>query len=144
MIVSGTSGITTASVQHALAVVYRHIHCTAELTWMTERDVRSYFTIFLMQFLPGASMQDWVEWEQQFMQDSPWSQSRPISIDMLKQFLMSRITEASVKDIGSFASGTANTFQVSVEQRSDFFKLVCDTQSAMQFLESYAPVEHVG
>ena len=78
------------------------------------------------------------------MQDSPWAQSRPISIDMLKQFLMSRITEASVKDIGSFASGTANTFQVSVEQRSDFFKLVCDTQSAMQFLESYAPVEHVG
>ena len=142
VILSGTSAITTESVQRTLAAVYRRIHCTAELTWMTQRDVRSYFKNFLLHFLPGASLQDWIEWEKQFMQDSPWAESRPISIDMLKQFLMSRITDASVKDIGNFASSTANTFQVSVEQRSSFFRLICDTQRATQFLDAYAPVEH--
>ena len=76
------------------------------------------------------------------MEDSPLANSRQLSIDMLKQFLMSRITDASVKDIGNFASSTANAFQVSVEQRSSFFRLICDTQRATQFLDAYAPVVH--
>ena len=56
---------------------------------------------------------------------------------------MSRITEANVNDIGTFPSGTVATFRVPVGQREAFFELICDTESAMQFLESYAPVEHV-
>ena len=141
VIVSGTSDMRSASMSQALNAVYRRINCTAELTWMTQCDVRLYFRHFLLRFLPRASPEVWTEWENKFMEDSPLANSRQLSIDMLKQFLMSRITEASVRGIGNFAFGTANTFQVSVERQNDFFELICDTQSGVRFLDAYAPGE---
>ena len=143
MIVSGTSEITSEKMQRALSAVYRRIHCNAELTWMNERDVRLYFRNFLLKFLDGATPTDWDSWEDEFVRDSPWINSRPITIDMMKQFLMSRITESSVRGIGKFASGTLKNFHVPSERRNEFLDLIFDSQSAISFLDAYAPVVQI-
>ena len=72
-----------------------------------------------------------------------WSESRAISIDMLKQFFMSRITDASVSGYGESASGTAvsDAFRVVPECRPRFFESICDRDRAAAFLEAYALVE---
>ena len=60
---------------------------------------------------------------------------------MLKQYLMSRITEASVRGIGEFREGIVDAFRVSVDRQAEFFAVVCDVQSAESFLDAYAPVD---
>ena len=144
VIVSGTSEMRSESLRRALPAVYRRIHCAAELTWMAESDVRLYLKHFLLRFLPDASPEDWHRWEKQFLHDSPWVGSRPISIDALKQFLMSRITEASVMHIGHFGAGSAaaDTFQVPLERRADFLEMICDSEHAVKFLDAYEPLAH--
>ena len=144
MIVCGTTELTSepSTNQAKLTAVYRRIVCKAELTWLTTSDKRLYFRNFLRRFLPEASSADWEIWEDQFLQSSsPWL-SRNISIDMLKQFLMSQITEASVHGIGT--SGSAKDFRVPAESRNAFFRLICDSQCATMFLDAYASVAPAG
>ena len=144
IIVSGTSEITSANLKQKLPAVYRRIHCTAELSWLTKDDIRTYFRKFLLQFLPCVSKEDWEMWQTKFVSVSPWSADRHISIDMLQQYLMSSITDANVSGIVQNASGSAasQSFQIPTERQCVFFDHVCDSTKALQFLNAYAPVEH--
>ena len=100
---------------------------------------------FLLPFLPGISEQDWEIWATFFVLDSPWSEVRPISVDMLQQYLMSRITDAVVKKIGDVAGGptASESFQVPTTRQNEFFKLICDSKKATEFLDGYARVDQV-
>ena len=140
MIVTGTTEITAERAKQALPAVYRRIHCTSELTWMAVSDVRSYFLNFFEGFLGGVPHNEWEKWAGEFLCNSPWAGSRSISIDMLNQFFMMQITTAIVEEC---ACKTANSVQVPDDRRVDFFKLICDSQSAESFLNEYAPVESV-
>ena len=137
VIVTGTTELANERFQQALPAVYRRIHCTAKLTWMSEDEVRSYFKHFLQRFLDKRTSIDWKNWAAEFMKNSPWVSSRDVSIDMLQQFLMSKITHAVASN---FAYETENTVQVFDDRRDDFFELICDSPSANKFLLDYAPV----
>ena len=139
MIVTGTSQITRGDVQRRLPAVYRRIHCTAELTWMTGTDIRLYFKNFLLRFVPNLPLCHWEHWEEQFVGGPILSPPRRVSIDMLKQFFMSRITDASVRGMGEFVS---DAFQVFEQYYDQFFELICESDSLAAFLEAYAPVDH--
>ena len=145
VILSGTPDIASEDVQEKLAAVYRRINAKAELSWLTKNEVRMYFINFLLPFLPGISAQDWEMWATFFVLDSPWSEVRPISIDMLQQYLMSRITDAVVKKIGNVAGGltASESFQVPTTRQNEFFKLICDSKKATEFLDGYARVDQV-
>ena len=140
MIVSGTSEIGTAKWHTKLAAVRRRIHCEAQLTWMTEQDVRLYFRKFLLRFVPGACAEDWDRWENELLQGEPWGGQKQLSIDILKQFIMAQITEASVQGIGEFDTSIENIFQVQPERRADFFELICHKENALRFLNTYTPI----
>ena len=81
--------------------------------------------------------------------DSPWA-SRPVSVDMLKQFLTRQVTEAAVRGLGietdrSTLSGAGDVvvvpaFRVARGQQEAFRDLACDYESAARFLADYAPV----
>ena len=137
VIVSGTTELASESFQQALPAVYRRIHCTAKLTWMSEDDVRLYFKHFLQRFLDKRTSIEWNNWADEFMKDSPWASSMDVSIDMLQQFLMSQITTAVAS---KYAYETENTVQVLDDRRDEFFKLICDSPSAKKILLDYAPV----
>lgn len=145
VILTGTGGIAADYVKRKLPAVFRRIDCIVELTWMSIDDIGVYFKQFLVCFIPGCSVAEWLRCEELFLAGACWSgRSRPVSIDMLKQFLMHQITESSCRghgvlvDVG--ASSDSAVFQVIPEHRSSFFELVCDAQAAQSFLNCYAPV----
>ena len=101
---------------------------------MSEDDMRSYLRHFLAGFVVGASDDDWQRCEDKILkQGSPWSGTLPISIDMLKQFLMHQITEASCKEMGSYTSATTPTFVIHGERRAELFQSICGLDSAITF-----------
>ena len=140
IIVSGT-GDTDETARVNLPAVYRRIHRSVCLTWMEQIDIRPLFKNFLHSFVPDVSETDWVLYQNKILANSPWAGSRPISVDMLKQYLMSRITEASVRGIGEFKEGIVDAFRVSADRQTEFFAIVCDVHSAKSFLDAYAPVD---
>ena len=48
------------------------------------------------------------------LREEPWAGDRPISIDMLQQYFMASITEASLRGIGKFIDDRSASFQVPV------------------------------
>ena len=140
IIVSGTEDMEEMA-RVALSAVYRRMHLSVRLTWMGQVDIRLFFKHFLLSFVSDVSEHEWVLYENKFLEDSPWAGSRVISVDMLKQYLMSRITEAKVRGIGEFREGIVDAFLVSVDRQTEFFAIVCDVQSAESFLDAYAPVD---
>merc|ERR1711862_280487 len=94
--------------------------------------------------------EEWRQWENSFVGDgvadgSPWI-TRPISLDMLKQFLMRQVTEAAVAGFGippvrkRKVGSEERVFQVMPSARMSFHDLVCDRVAAEEFLALYAPV----
>jgi hypothetical protein len=146
VILTGTAQIASDDVKRKLLAVYRRIHCSGELWWMSVDDIGKYFTHFLLPFVPDCSTEEWAHRKQDFLRCKSWSEqgSRRISIDMLKQFLMSRITESRCLGHGEFVN-VGNTsdediFQVNPDHRSSFFDLVCNEQEAESYLSKYAQV----
>ena len=141
MVLSGTAKIIDEQVQRQLAAVFRRIHCTACLDCMSDVDIRNYFRQFLRRFVPSTTDEEWADREAAFVDGSgPWCGAWPISIDMLKQYLMHQITEASCAGWGSFGAGVSQTFQVHPEKRAEFFALICSGDKARSFLNGYAPI----
>jgi len=144
VVLTGTSDAAKDDIKCLLPAVFRRIHREAALGWMSKEDICRYFQHFLTRFVPNCTVATWAQWEQVFASEgSPWAGTRPISVDMLKQFLMHSITEASCLGLGNFHPSDhrgSGEFQVQVERQSDFFSLICDKVKAEAFLQSYAPV----
>ena len=144
VILTGTDEIAGESVEGHLPAVFRRINYVCKLSWMCTDEVRCFFRQFLMRFVPGCPADEWETCENMFMEGRCWSGDRPISIDMLKQYLMHQITKSSCLSHGEFVLATEHSdetvFQVKPEHRNTFFKLICSTQLAESFLNSYAPV----
>ena len=72
----------------------------------------------------------------------PWC-LRPISIDMVKQFPMFQISSflGDVFSVEELAPGTSCCIPLNMQGR--FFTHICSTDSANEFLASYAPVADV-
>jgi hypothetical protein len=148
VVLTGTQEIVDERVKQLLPAVFRRIHREAHLGWMTEQDVRLFFRQFLARFVPDCSPEEWNHWEQEFVREGPWGGTKPISVDMLKQFLMHSITEASCSHLGEFApdlakqtgASVSEEFRIRKEKESEFFGLVCSASKAHSFLEAYAPV----
>ena len=144
VVLTGTEEVAQEDVRRMLPAVFRRVHREAFLSWISKQDVCCYFRLFLSRFVPGCAHAEWVDWARIFTgEGTPWGCARPISVDMLKQFLMHTITEASCAGLGDFSgtgSGGVAEFQVHATRRTDFFALVCNSARAEAFLQSYSPV----
>lgn len=144
VVLTGTSEIVNEAVKRQLPAVFRRVHREAHLSWMGAQDIRYFFRQFLLRFVPANTLRDWAHCEDLFMDESgPWGGTRHISVDMLKQYLMHQITEASCMGLGvdkESLVGIGAGFQVLPERLAQFFNLVCDWKKAGLFLDSYAPV----
>ena len=160
VVLTGTGEMNTNEVRRCLPSVLRRIHCVGELGWTARDDIRSYFRSFLKHFVPNGSADEWCEWENTFTQkEGPWAGDKPISLDMLKQFLIRQITESSCVGSGDFVRtaprrasmlgvappATATSprqadFLVSAEQRPRFLSFIFEKKQAENFLDTYAPV----
>ena len=86
---TGTREIEAENVRGLLPAVFRRVHREASLSWMSKQDLCCYLRNFLAQFVPGCTASEWAELEGACTcEGSPWDGTGPISVDMLKQFLM--------------------------------------------------------
>jgi hypothetical protein len=102
VVLTGTVETSTESTRLQFPAVFRRIHCVAELSWMTNKDIQHYFIQFLRRFVLECNPLEWASWADKFLDlEGPWAR-RPISVDMLRQFLMRQITESRCKKLGDF------------------------------------------
>ena len=110
---------------------------------------------FLRKFVTLTN-EEWVLWERASVRhpESPWVK-RPVSVDMLKQFLTRQVTEAAVANvvvksarpgdrglsIGSFAVCEDDIkWETAANMTENFFNFMCDCEAANLFFEQYASV----
>ena len=110
------------------------------------------FQKFLQKFVKLTD-DEWDSWERVFVKrpESPWVQ-RPVSVDMLKQFLTRQVTEAAIANLvvqirrPEHCSLSASTLSVCEDdifwkiipnKISEFFEIMCDYKAATSFLSQY-------
>jgi DNA polymerase III delta prime subunit len=142
VVLTGTDQLVLKDIESTLPGVYRRIRNSVRLDCMTQSDIATYFHNFLRRFMPAATDEDWVRWKQVFTQEEgPWSGTRNISIDMLKQYLMHELTEASCNSMGSFTTGKGTSFEINPMDYNKFFESVCGLNRAEDFLGVYTQAE---
>ena len=155
VILSGTEELGNDAYRQEFRALYRRFNRTITINWLSEDDIRKYFREFLRKFATLHN-EEWASWEDRFVKrpDSPWV-SRPVSVDMIKQFLTRQVTEAAVADVivkatrpaagGLNIAATAIneddvTFNVQPGMVEQLCTFVCDHEAAKVFLHEYAPV----
>ena len=113
------------------------------------------FREFLRKFVTLRN-EEWVFWERAFVRrpESPWV-NRPVTVDMVKQFLTRQVTEAAVANVVvktvrpgdrglSFASFAVCEddiiWETAPNMTVNFFNIMCDREAANLFFEQYASV----
>ena len=151
VVVTGTEELGLVRYREEFGALYRRFNEIARISWLEEADIRVYFHSFLRDFVPAMGADEWVKWEEQFMGrgstsgTSPWI-SRPVSLDMLKQFLMRQVTQAAVAGHGlpptrkKKVGDDGHSFRVKPAACKHFCDLVCNQKAAADFLKFYAPV----
>jgi hypothetical protein len=139
-----------ATGRKSICPLYPKVAGAVRRPW-TPEDIRVYFRAFLREFVPANSSEEWCQWEDMFVGhggtssgSNHWT-SRPVSLDMLKQFLMNQVTKAAVAGMGRAARGKTErvgdkSFLVDPASRAQFRDLVCNQDAAGDFLARYAPV----
>ena len=88
---------------------------------------------------------EWHDLEKKFTREgSPWDGNRQISVDMLKQFLMHEITEASRGWLDNFQPNRRTApgdFQIQPESRSAFFAQISNAEQGHRLVQRYAKVD---
>ena len=145
VVLTGTREIEAEEIRRLLPAVFRRVNREVLLGWMSGQDVRNYLCHFLARFVPGCMTSEWHDLEKAFTcEGSPWDGNRQVSVDMLKQFLMHEITEASRGWLDNFQPNRRTApgdFQIQPELRSAFFEQISDLEKGKRFVQRYAKVE---
>ena len=141
---SGTPELAGTMKDPVFAAVFRRIAITTTLAWLTTEDLQAFFCGFIADFVPGCRLQELQDSANSFVRDAgPWACGK-ISIDMVKQFLMRRISSFLADEFQLDALGPGTSFHIPPDMRGRFFDHLCDVSSGCEFLSSYAPVADVG
>ena len=145
VVLTGTREIEAEEIRRLLPAVFRRVNREVLLGWMSGQDVRSYLCHFLARFVPDCMSSEWHDLEKKFTREgSPWDGNKQISVDMLKQFLMHEITEASRGWLDNFQPNRRTApgdFQIQPLSRSAFFEQISDAEQAQRFVQKYAKVD---
>ena len=124
VVLTGTREIGAEDVRRLLPAVFQRVHRESVLGWMSKQYVCSYLRNFLAPFVPGCTAAEWADLERAFTcEGSSWDGTGPISVDMLQQFLMHEITEASRRGLGNCQPNCRTApgdFQIQLQRRSEF------------------------
>ena len=141
VVLSGTEQLIDTMNDPQFASVFRRIAITTKLDWLSRDDLRRFFSRFVLDFVPGCTAEEMESYAKAFVsEDGPWS-ARKVSIDMAKQFLTLRISSFRAAVMPDEAIGPEIPLCIREDARSRFFKHVCDTSAAHEYLSRYPPVD---
>ena len=141
VVLTGTDRISRY--KQNLPALFRRVHYEVSLAWMTKDNIKSFFQHFLSRFVYDCPEAEWIEWADTFVcEKGPWSGSRNISVDMVKQYLMCVITcafcDREFRDAERGRRRIIRDGEFRIDKRDEFFRLVCDAERGRTFLEAYA------
>ncbi len=141
IVLSGTQHLARAIADPAFATVFRRIVVTTMLDTLSVEDVRTFFQRFIVDFVPGCPPEEVRRWAQDFTAAGlPWGVERRVSIDMVKQFLMQRISMFRAQVLPDLILGPQIPCRVPAEHWRALRRHLCEHGAARAFLSAYPPV----
>ena len=104
------------------------------------KDLQYFFHRFVLDFVPGCSDEYLQARAKQFIGKSNTWGSDSISIDMVKQFLMQRISAFRAAQLSNGSVRPGTTFVVPKDMQSHFFDYLCEEEPAIKHLDCYPDV----
>ena len=142
IVLSGTHEVIETMKDPSFVAVFRRMSESATLSWLQVQDTRTFSISFLKVFVPECAPELLSRHAFHFTREgSVWNGSRmPISIDMIKQFLMLRISSFRATSLSDDILAPNVDFHIPHDQYTQFFDWVNDSEAAETYLRAYAPV----
>ena len=145
IILSGTQELAGTKDDPTFAAVFRRISIAPTvLEWFSTEDLQNFFCRLVLDFVPDCPEDELRDRANQLARTpSTWGCGR-ISIDMVKQFLMQRISSFGAVKFSEDSIRPGSAFRVPLQERKDFFDNLCEEDPAALHLKSYPPVGDCG
>ena len=140
IILAGTHQLTKAMQDPDFAAVFRRISIPPiTLDSLSVNDLQQFFFHFVLEFIPDHPKEDLQIHSEQFIDSgAPWSSG--VSIDMMKQFLMQRISNFREAELKDDITDPWKPFVVPAPKRASFLAYLCQAEPACSHLQSYPRV----
>ena len=138
IVLSGTQELEETMKGPRFAALLRRISIPpVTLSWLRDQDIATFASRFIEDFVPDAATQELDAFGKSFVSaESPWSSGR-VTIDMVKRFLMQRIsmfwTLYSAPPGQVLETGTRDIIPTARRQR--FFEYLCDRNAARDHMQ---------
>ena len=140
IILSGTEQLSRTMRHPTFAAVFRRVAVDIMLSSLSTEDLQRFFCHFINEFVPTCPPERLQNWAEVFTSDASLWGSSTISIDMVKQFLMKRISSFRAQCLLDQNLATDSPCLVPNESWDAFAQHLTDRKSAQAFLAGYPPV----
>ena len=142
VVLTGTSNIDKDQLRNRLPHVFSRIHQFKRMGWAGKEDVTKLFRGFLQKFVSECPEDEWDRTLERLEQTGPWTSGANITLGMLKEYLMHRVTEASTLGVATQTGSDNCELFVTEANRKIFFDLMTDHEAAQRFLKDQGIVEN--
>ena len=139
IVLTGTSDVACEAHRRTYPALFRRFQFQIKLGYLTLDDAGKFFRSFLAEFVDNSE-NEWQVWEAQFCTSLLKHGPKHISIDMIKQFLMRRITEACASGYIALLPGTDKYHLVS-KYKGQLAGLLMNGATTQAFFDAYALVD---
>ena len=140
IVLSGTQQLARTMTDPTYAAVFRRVAVTTSLGGLSAEDVQIFLSSFISDFVPGCPSDELRRWAIEFTgEGGPWGRGG-VYIDMVKLFLMNRISSFRANFLPAQILGPDVPCRVPAEHREHFAEYLCEHAAARFFLSAYPPV----
>ena len=143
IILSGTEQLSRTMRHPTFAAVFRRVAVDIMLSSLSTEDLHRFFCHFIGEFVPSCPPEMLKNWAERFTSDVSLWGSSTVTIDMVKQFLMKRISSFRAQYLLDPNLAPDSPCLVPKESWDAFAKHLTDRKSAQAFLAGYPPVHEV-
>ena len=135
IVLTGTADVASAAHRRAYPALFRRFQLQIQLGHLAIEDTVRFFRSFLSEFVDNSDC-EWREWEQRFRACVEEYEPGHVSIDMIKQLLMRRITTASAEEFVDSAAGV-DKYRVKADCKQKVAALLMHRDSMKEFFDAY-------
>ena len=134
IVLTGTADVASAAHRRAYPALFRRFQLQIKLEHLEIEDTVRFFRSFLSEFVDNSD-DEWLAWEQQFRACVKEYEPESVSIDMIKQLLMRRITTASAKEFVDSAAGV-DKYRIKADCKQKVEELLMNRDSMKEFFNA--------
>ncbi len=143
IVLSGTQQLLPTMRAPKFAAVFRRIAVTTLLGPLSVDDIRTFFQCFIHDFVPSCRPEELQAWARRFTQRQETWGGCSVSIDMVKQFLMNRISNFRAVELPDIILHPDVPWHVPADHWQQLIEHLCDEPAASHFLDQYPSVNDI-